>query len=72
MELDPEIVAYYERGEERDRVAGPSVERVRTLELLERLLPAPPAVVLRLRLGRVEAEPSLLGASAHLLAVGRR
>jgi len=46
VDLDPEIVSYYERGEERDRIAGPSVERVRTLELLERLLPPAPAVVL--------------------------
>jgi SAM-dependent methyltransferase len=44
--MDPEIVAHYEEGAERDRLAGWSLERLRTEELLSRLLPPPPARVL--------------------------
>jgi SAM-dependent methyltransferase len=39
-DLDPAIRAYYDRGDEADRLAGPSLERVRTQELIERYLPA--------------------------------
>jgi ubiquinone/menaquinone biosynthesis C-methylase UbiE len=44
---DAEIVAYYEQGMERDRLdAGTGVlEFIRTQALLERYLPAPPAVI---------------------------
>lgn len=46
--IDPEIRAYYERGEERDRLTagGESLELVRTRELLRRSLPPAPADVL--------------------------
>ena len=44
--MDPEIVAHYEEGAERDRLGGWSLERLRTEELLSRLLPSPPARVL--------------------------
>ena len=46
--LDPEIAAHYrEREAERARLAAPgNLERLRTLELLGRHLPPPPAVVL--------------------------
>jgi SAM-dependent methyltransferase len=44
--MDTEIVAHYEQGGERDRLAGWSLERIRTEELLGRLLPPPPARVL--------------------------
>jgi len=46
MTLDPEIEAYYALGEEPGRLEGPSLERLRTEELLERFLPAAPAGVL--------------------------
>jgi SAM-dependent methyltransferase len=47
MAIDPDIVAYYEEGRERDRLtAAPSLELLRTQVLLERYLPAPPARVL--------------------------
>ena len=66
MPLRPEIEEYYGRGEEPERLtpgAEGRLEYLRTQALLERLLRA---------LERVESAPSLLGASAHLLAVGRR
>jgi SAM-dependent methyltransferase len=46
--LDPAISDHYLTGYERARVAGadPALEFVRSLELLERLLPPPPARVL--------------------------
>ena len=42
-----EVVAYYTRGLERDRLSGGpgALELARTQELLQRFLPAPPAVV---------------------------
>ena len=47
MAIDPDIVAFYEEGRERDRLtAGPSLELLRTQVLLKRYLPAPPARVL--------------------------
>jgi SAM-dependent methyltransferase len=47
MTIDPDIVAFYEEGRERDRLtAQPSLELLRTQVLLERYLPAPPARVL--------------------------
>jgi ubiquinone/menaquinone biosynthesis C-methylase UbiE len=46
-EIDADITAYYDRGEEEGRLRGwGRLERVRTQELLERFLPAAPAVVL--------------------------
>jgi len=46
-EFDADITAYYDRGEEEGRLRGwGRLERVRTQELLERFLPAAPAVVL--------------------------
>jgi hypothetical protein len=44
--LDPEIERHYGLGVERGRLESPSLERLRTEELLERFLPAPPADVL--------------------------
>lgn len=46
--IDPEIRAYYDRGDERDRLtaAGETLELVRTKELLSRYLPPPPAELL--------------------------
>ena len=44
--LDPEIRAYYDKGEEDERLTGPSIERIRTEELLLRHLPAAPARIL--------------------------
>jgi SAM-dependent methyltransferase len=46
--LPPEVLAYYARGSERDRLAkghGP-LEQARTQEIIARHLPAPPAVVM--------------------------
>jgi ubiquinone/menaquinone biosynthesis C-methylase UbiE len=46
--LAPEVVAYYERGAEQDRLTARvgRVEWTRTWDLLERFLPAPPATIL--------------------------
>ncbi len=117
--LLPEVVAYYECGDEQDRLTARvgRLEWARTWELLERFLPAPPATILDVgggpgayavplalaghavhladamplhvrqardaaaagrrawllrQLRRVKAEPSLLGASSHVLAVAHR
>jgi 2-polyprenyl-3-methyl-5-hydroxy-6-metoxy-1,4-benzoquinol methylase len=108
--VEPEILAYYDRGAEQARLTGaPSgrLELVRTQVLLERLLPAAVAdigggagahalslagrgydvhlldpVPLHVEQARAAGlehasggdarAPSLLGASSHLLAVGRR
>jgi SAM-dependent methyltransferase len=45
--LEPQILWYYERAKESQRLESPifSWERVRTLDLLERFLPAPPALI---------------------------
>jgi SAM-dependent methyltransferase len=44
--LDREIERHYAAGVERGRLAGPSLERLRTEELLDRFLPPAPADVL--------------------------
>lgn len=46
--IDAQIRAYYDRGDERDRLLGDggTLELVRTRELLERSLPSPPASLL--------------------------
>jgi SAM-dependent methyltransferase len=45
--FDEDISAYYARGEEQGRLSSwGRLERIRTEELLQRFLPAPPAVVL--------------------------
>ncbi|HWG57090.1 MAG TPA: methyltransferase domain-containing protein [Gaiellaceae bacterium] len=45
--MDHDVLEYYERGEERDRLAtGGWLEFARTKEVLERFLPPPPARVL--------------------------
>jgi hypothetical protein len=46
--MDPDILAYYDRKPETDRLAsGPGViERVRTRHILRRVLPPPPGRVL--------------------------
>jgi ubiquinone/menaquinone biosynthesis C-methylase UbiE len=49
QELDPEILAHYEEGIERERLLGGGagrLEYLRTRELLARYLPPPPATVL--------------------------
>jgi SAM-dependent methyltransferase len=47
MAVDPEITGFYDRGDEEARLnAWGRLEFLRTRELLERHLPAPPAVVL--------------------------
>jgi SAM-dependent methyltransferase len=69
--LDPAITDHYQTGYERARVAGgdPALEFVRSLELLERLLPPPPARVLDVGGGPgTYAEPlARLGYQVHLL-----
>ncbi|MFL6139810.1 MAG: class I SAM-dependent methyltransferase [Frankiaceae bacterium] len=46
-DLDPDVLAHYDRGDERGRLTDePSLERLRTEALLERLLPPAPARVL--------------------------
>jgi hypothetical protein len=46
--VEQEILAYYERNDERDRLAsgGRRIEFLRVWDLLERFLPAPPAIIL--------------------------
>ena len=46
--IDDEIRAYYQRGDERDRLlsGGGALELIRTQELLQRYVPPPPASVL--------------------------
>lgn len=44
--MDPEVAQHYAGGDEADRLAGWSLERLRTEELLSRVLPPPPARVL--------------------------
>jgi hypothetical protein len=46
--VEPEILAYYERNDERHRLAsgGRRIEFLRVWDLLERFLPSPPATVL--------------------------
>jgi ubiquinone/menaquinone biosynthesis C-methylase UbiE len=48
IEVDPTILAYYDQGDERDRLtsSGETLEFVRTKELLARFLPPPPAAIL--------------------------
>jgi SAM-dependent methyltransferase len=47
VEFDPEVLAYYDRGEEQGRLTErPSLERVRTQMLLQRFLPSSPGRVL--------------------------
>lgn len=43
--LDPDVLAYYAKGIEAPRLSGASLERIRTEEILLRVLPAPPATV---------------------------
>ncbi len=67
--MDPEIVAHYEEGAERDRLSGWSLERLRTEELLGRMLPPPPARILDIGggAGRYSAWLSGRGYSVTLL-----
>jgi len=77
--MDPDVLAYYGQGLERERLTGaPSLERLRTQVLLERYLPAPPARVLDVG-GAAGVYASWLATrgydahlTAHLLAVGQR
>ena len=46
-ELDPDVLAYYERGEEATRLDEKNpIEFARTVQILEQRLPASPADVL--------------------------
>lgn len=46
-ELDPDVLAYYERGEEAARLRAKNpIEFVRTIQILDRVLPSAPANVL--------------------------
>lgn len=69
--MDEEILAYYEHGLERDRLASGvrRVESMRVLELLERCLPQPPARVLDVGGGAgVYAIPlAVAGYDVHLI-----
>ena len=67
--MDEDLVAYYAPGREAERLTDVNpLERVRTELLLERCLPARRSALLR-AIERVQAAPSLLGASPHLLAL---
>src|SRR5215831_1634076 len=48
VEIDPTVIAYYDHGDEHDRLTpgGGTLEFLRTKELLTRFLPPPPASVL--------------------------
>ena len=77
-----EITAYYGKNAEEARLTKESgqLEIARIQELLRRFLPPAPAAVGRSRAsgtpddgGRaLESEPSLLGASGHLLVLSRK
>jgi SAM-dependent methyltransferase len=72
-DLDPDIEAHYGLGEERDRLGAdtdvPSLELVRTRELLERFLPPAPARVLDVGggAGAYAAWLAARGYSVHLI-----
>jgi hypothetical protein len=51
--MDPDILAYYERGEEAERLTSTAEFRLE-------------------RLARIEDDPALIGASAHLIALAAR
>jgi SAM-dependent methyltransferase len=72
--LDPEIRAYYDRGEEDGRLGDLSLERIRTEELLLRHLPPAPAFTVAEGDARALEEPDascdavlLLGPLYHLV-----
>ena len=69
--LPPEVVAYYERGAEQDRLTARvgRVEWARTWDLLERFLPDPPATILDVGGGPgAYAVPlALAGQAVHLV-----
>lgn len=44
--LDPATVKYYELGKEKDRLQSLQLEKDRTLKILQKMMPKPPAVVL--------------------------
>lgn len=44
--LDPLLAKYYSEGNEKDRLSTHQIERDRTLRILQKMLPAPPAVIL--------------------------
>jgi hypothetical protein len=69
-----EVLAFYARGREDERLSleKGKLERERTEELLRRFLPAPPGIVLDVGGGTGQSEPSLLGASSHLLGIARK
>jgi ubiquinone/menaquinone biosynthesis C-methylase UbiE len=69
--VEPEILAYYERNDERGRLAsgGRRIEFLRVWELLERYLPAPPAAVLDVGggAGRYAVPLAAAGYDVHLI-----
>jgi SAM-dependent methyltransferase len=71
MSVDPEILAYYEHGFERDRLTSgrQRIEFLRIQDLLRRYLPAPPATVLDVGGGAgVHALPlAAAGYQVHLI-----
>jgi ubiquinone/menaquinone biosynthesis C-methylase UbiE len=70
MTADPDITAYYERGKEEGRLAEwGRLERLRTLELLERCLPPAPATVLDVGggAGAYAVDLARRGYAVHLL-----
>lgn len=68
---EPEILAYYERNDERDRLAsgGRRIEFLRVRDLLERFLPAPPATILDVGggAGRYAVPLAAVGYDVHLI-----
>lgn len=86
-QLSDKILSFYRHTQESERLtanAKGQLEFVRTQEIITRYLPAPPAVILDIgggsgpyacwlaQAGYVEAEPSILGMSAHILAIGAK
>jgi SAM-dependent methyltransferase len=69
--VEPEILDYYERNDERDRLAsgGRRIEFLRMWDLLERFLPSPPATVLDVGggAGRYAIPLAIAGYDAHLI-----
>ena len=77
--IDSEILDFYGNGTEEQRLARSlgRLERIRTWEIMDRRLDSwldddsAREYLLRV-LRRLESEPSLIGASPHLIAVSRK
>ncbi|MEH1831542.1 MAG: hypothetical protein V7L29_05535 [Nostoc sp.] len=79
--LGDEALIHYASGREQKRLSKGAglLELARSQELISRYLPPPPAVIFDVGRDRLleairwlETEPSILGMSAHIMAVARK